>query len=233
MSGQGVGRPRLLDLFCGHGGAAMGYHRAGFEVVGVDLEPWSFYPFEQHQGDAFEYLADHWREFDAIHASPPCQRYSRMKTSTSYDPMAYDDLLQQTVDALAKLPLPWVVENVPGAPGSFGMLLCGSMFEGLQYPRHRYFAGGGWAFPIMAPHSCNHAQLLPGSPYNYGQRPGRSNIRVEPRDYLDGLGMDWVPTPGGPGWPTKRVGGGMFEGIPPAYTEWIGTQLLASLRAVA
>ena len=71
-------RPRLLDLFSGAGGCAVGYHRAGFDVVGVDIAPMKRYPFEFHQGDALEYLRDHGHEFDAIHASPPCQAFTQM-----------------------------------------------------------------------------------------------------------------------------------------------------------
>jgi site-specific DNA-cytosine methylase len=109
-----VTRPRLLDLFSGAGGAAMGYHRAGFDVVGVDLNPkvGKHYPFEFHQGDALEYLAEHGAEFDAIHASPPCQAYS---VTASCTPPNYPRLIAAARALLTEAGTPWVIENVEGA----------------------------------------------------------------------------------------------------------------------
>src|SRR3989304_1640190 len=106
-------KPRLLDLFCGAGGAAMGYHRAGFEVVGVDINPQKHYPFEFHQADAMTYPLD---GFDAIHASPPCQHYSVTKSAPNCDGSKHPDLLPSTRARLLKQKAPWVVENVVGAP---------------------------------------------------------------------------------------------------------------------
>lgn len=219
--------PKLLDLFAGPGGATRGYQRAGFDVTGVDMEPWACYPADLtcHTADAMAVLRgevpglEPWR-FDAIHASPPCQRYSRLKST--YDPEAWPDLLGPTLDILRELGKPYIVENVPGSVGSFGMLLCGSMFDGLKFARHRYFATGFWDAPAMAPHSCNHSLLTKGSAYNYGKR----NVRVELREYLDGLGMEWQATGDHEGRKLK----GMVEAIPPAYTEWLGRALIAQLR---
>src|SRR4249920_2873900 len=109
-------RPRLLDLFSGAGGAAMGYHRAGFDVVGVDIDPQPRYPFEFHQGDAMTWPLD---GFDAIHASPPCQAYSiATKNSATADHAAHvsatGHMLPDTISRLLSLTVPWVVENVPG-----------------------------------------------------------------------------------------------------------------------
>ena len=106
-------RPRLLDLFCGAGGAAMGYYRAGFDVVGVDIKPQPRYPFEFHQGDALAYPTD---RFDAIHASPPCQAYSQGTLSQRARGDVYPDLVAPTRQTLNCSGLPWVIENVPGAP---------------------------------------------------------------------------------------------------------------------
>ena len=127
-------RPRLLDLFCGAGGAAMGYHRAGFDVVGVDINPQPHYPFAFHQADALEYpLAG----FDAIHASPPCQRFSTMtqRWARSSSRPGPDE---PTRSRLRESMLPYVIENVAGAPLVGPIRLCGSSF-GLPVRRHRLF----------------------------------------------------------------------------------------------
>ena len=138
-----MSRPRLLDLFCGAGGAAMGYHRAGFDVVGVDINPQPHYPFEFHQEDALTYPFD---GFDAIHASPPCQAYSTMSACRPGLASEYPELIETMRDVLFHSNLPWVMENVVGAPlagaddlfGNYGMTLCGRMF-GLMLYRHRRF----------------------------------------------------------------------------------------------
>lgn len=133
-------RPRLLDLFCGAGGAAMGYHRAGFEVVGVDIKPQPRYPFEFIQYDALGFVASHGKEFDAIHASPPCHEYSTATRHRKNRGITYPDLLPGTQKALRGIGKPYVIENVPGAKAllSDPMLLCGGMFD-LGVMRHRYF----------------------------------------------------------------------------------------------
>lgn len=147
LNGQNGGRPRLLDLFSGAGGAAMGYARAGFDVVGIDIEWQKHYPFQFRQGDAIEYLRwqiDHPGEFVAIHASPPCQDWSSLSSVSGLHGTA--DLLFQTLALLSETNLPWIVENVVGAPlpnqatldGRHGVELCGTMF-GLQVLRHRLF----------------------------------------------------------------------------------------------
>ena len=110
---------RLLDLFCGAGGAAMGYHRAGFEVVGIDIAPQPNYPFEFVQADAMEFPLD---GFDAIHASPPCQAYTALATGK------HPRLIEPMRERLASSGVPWVIENVVGAPLRQPVLLCGSMF---------------------------------------------------------------------------------------------------------
>ena len=139
-------RPRLLDLFCGAGGAAMGYHRAGFDVVGVDNRPQPHYPFEFHQGDALVALDELTRgmpkgllgvPFDAVHASPPCQRYSaaaEIHDSSEQHP----DLIEPTRHLLQAIGRPYVIENVERSPLSTSLMLCGSMFD-LGVRRHRWF----------------------------------------------------------------------------------------------
>jgi len=103
----------LLDLFCKAGGAAMGYHRAGFDVIGVDIEPQPNYPFEFVQADAIEYLIANGRQFDAIHASPPCQAYS---ITQKLQGRKHPELIAPTRAALKHIGCPWVIENVPESP---------------------------------------------------------------------------------------------------------------------
>ena len=127
-------KPRLLDLFCGAGGAAMGYHRAGFEVVGVDIKPQPHFPFEFHQVDALTYTLD---GFDAYHASPPCQRYScAVNLHNNRD--SHPDLIDIVRNILLKTGKHYVIENVPGSPLINPTQLCGSAF-GLRVRRHRLF----------------------------------------------------------------------------------------------
>ena len=129
---------RLLDLFCGAGGAAMGYHRAGFEeIVGVDIAPQKNYPFEFVQADAVEYVAEHGHKFDAIHASPPCQAYSIMRNLPWLKDKEYPMLIDPVRELLNGVGKPWVIENVMGAHLPAGWL-CGTMF-GLPFYRHRAF----------------------------------------------------------------------------------------------
>ncbi len=159
---------KLLDLFSGAGGAAMGYHRAGFDVVGVDIKPQPRYPFEFHQADALEYVAAHGHEFDVIHASPPCQRYSRA-TRMSGTEENHPDLLQPSIDALEKTGKPYVVENVPGAPMKNYLMLCGTMF-GLRVFRHRLFVIKPQI--MFSPFVCNH--------YDRSSNGGRNGDQKHP-----------------------------------------------------
>ena len=130
---------KLFDCFSGAGGKAMGYHRAGFEVVGVDIAMQKNYPFEFHQADALEYLQEHGHEFDAIHASPPCQAYS--VTYSLPNVGEYPELIEPIRELLISSGKPYVIENVPGAPLINPVELCGSMF-GLNVIRHRRFETG-------------------------------------------------------------------------------------------
>lgn len=195
-------RPRLLDLFCGAGGAAAGYHLAGFEVVGVDINPQPRYPFEFHQGNALTYPLE---GFDAIHASPTCQTFARV-TAWRGDRGSHPDLLMPMLARLGNVSAPWIVENVPEAPLRPDYLLCGSQF-GLPVRRHRIFQRGNWsAYDLLPP--CQHRGLLPF-------------MHKGERAYADAMEC---------GWMTKEEG---RQAIPPAYTRFIGEQLLTHLRAVA
>src|SRR3990167_4313533 len=164
---------KLLDLFCGGGGAGMGYSQAGWEVVGVDLEPQKHYPFEFHQADAFEYLAEHWQEFDAIHGSPICKGYSVMNNLPWLKGKEYPLQILPLREALNAIGKTYVIENVMGARfGAKGLAkrgleahgmqagwLCGTMF-GLPFYRHRLFETN-W-FYLQPGHPTHRLHLLRG-----------------------------------------------------------------------
>lgn len=199
-------RPRLLDLFCCAGGAGMGYYRAGFDVVGVDIAPQPHYPFAFHQADALDFLAEHGHEFDAIHASPPCQLYSTTKYAHE-DNGTHPDLLAPTRQALIECGIPYVIENVEGAPLIDPLTLCGSEF-GLRAPdvdglplalrRHRLFESSVW---LMGAGGCFHDDTQVAGSYTAGRHrtpaqrddPGRCGgytPALKVRAAL--LGIDWV-----------------------------------------
>jgi len=207
-------RPRLLDLFCGAGGAAMGYYRAGFEVIGVDIKPQPRYPFEFHQADALEFCAAHGAEYDAIHASPPCQAYS-ITRSIHHKTRQYPDLVAATRSAMMAAGRPYVIENVPGAPLRTTVFLCGTMF-GLRTYRHRLFE---CSFAMLAPTHPPHLRLT--------AQVGRKALPDQficvaghcyTSDAKEALGIEWM---------RQRE---LSQAIPPAYTEYIGQQLIKFLR---
>ena len=213
-------RPLLLDLFCGAGGAAMGYSRAGFDVVGVDIEPQPHYPFEFHRGDAVDLLRLYdpdWLlgPFDAIHASPPCQAYSKVGNNRSSHP----DLYESVRDLLEKTGLPWAIENVESkVPYRSGIILCGSMF-GMEVRRHRNFET---PFMLMQPQCDHRAQ---GRPVTITGHAGGNESRHS-RKASSAEGPILMGTP----WMTW---GECVQAIPPAYTEFIGGQLLNHLSVEA
>jgi DNA (cytosine-5)-methyltransferase 1 len=210
-----MGRPRLLDLFCGAGGCAVGYYRAGFDVVGVDHEPQPRYPFRFVQADALEFVAAHGREYDVIHASPPCQGYSRTQRIWGN---TYPDLLGQTRAALLATGRLWVIENVEEAPMG-GVLLCGTMF-GLRVLRHRRFESP--ALTLGPSGGCRHPR---------GNRCAKAGRPVRPGQFVSVAGnISGVKLAGkamGIDWMVRRE---LVQAIPPAYTEWVGRQLLAALQ---
>src|SRR5258706_980930 len=168
-----VTRPRLLDLFCGAGGAATGYHRAGFDVTGVDIKEQPRYPFEFFQGDAMEYLeALTWHRADlqrlvAIHASPPCQVFS---VATQRARTNHDDLLTPTRELLEATGLPWLLENVPDSPMRADYKLCGCMFGLGRLRRQRWFETSWYGFDLRPP--CVH--LEPAITITTKGQPNRS-----------------------------------------------------------
>lgn len=203
---------RLLDLFCGAGGAAWGYHLAGFDVVGVDNKRQPHYPFEFIQADATTYSLD---GFDAVHASPPCQGYSRMRHLTWLKDKRYPLLIGETWERLSASGLPWIIENVEDAPMPYSTVLCGQSF-GLPLYRHRRFGSSHYLF---APPHQRHSQVI---------TPGRmigDRGRVSTWERATGL-----PAVMGCPWMTQKEVG---QAIPPAYTEWLGRQLLAAIENAA
>lgn len=233
-------KPRLLDLFCGAGGCSMGYHRAGFEVVGVDLKPMPRYPFEFHQGDALEFLAEHGHEFDAIHASPPCQGYSRMRHLPWLKDREYPMLIPATRAGLEAVGVPWVMENVEDAPMLNGIVLCGATL-GLKVYRHRKFESSVLLF--APPHKKHRTVIGRGRMLN--DRAGAnddgwvslpSKTRKNGlRDLPDGMvvvaghfaGQDAAKAAMGIDWMSRDE---LAQAIPPAYTEFIGRQLMQHIE---
>jgi DNA (cytosine-5)-methyltransferase 1 len=209
---------RLLDLFAGPGGASVGYARAGFEVVGVDTHRWREYPFEVVQADALEYLAAHGHEFDAIHASPPCQAYSVRAVAQRNQGREYPDLLAPTRDALVALGKPWVIENVPGAPMRADYVLCGCFF-GLGVRRERWFEASWEPFNLRPAHDHSAPAItVTGSGSASGtRRADRGVIMYDTLEVRAAMGIDWA---------TRR---GLSQAIPPRYTELIGHDLRAEL----
>ena len=234
---------RLLDLFSGAGGAGMGYHFAGFEVVGVDINPQPHYPFEFHQADALAYLCEHSQEFNVFHASPPCQRYSVMTKGRWKDRIeSHPDLIAETRKYFQWLEKPYIIENVGGAGKELinPVMLCGTMF-GLQSKtgnplyRHRYFE---LSFPMMLTPTCKHSKASAIGVYGVGQNPARrkalpavgvyghpggtskrgdATFGIQAR--REAMGIDWM------------MGRELSEAIPPAYTEFIGTYCMKHIAS--
>lgn len=148
---------RLLDLYCGAGGASVGYARAGFDVQGMDILDHPEYPFLLHTGDALRALTDYeWlMKFDVIHASPPCKAFTKNQWSRT---MGYNsnhpDLLTPTRELLNEWGGPWIIENVPGAPMRADIILCGSQVGLPKLRRHRLFETNPPLFTLMPP--CVH-----------------------------------------------------------------------------
>lgn len=198
-------RPRLLDLFCRAGGCSVGYHRAGFDVVGLDVVPQPRYPFPFVRADALRPPFD-LRAFDLVHASPPCQAYSRA-TAWRGDRSSHPDLIGPVRELLLASGRPYVIETVQEGRRRlrFPLMLCGSMF-GLRVQRHRYFEAPSLPLALVPP--CRH---LPGDiPFDHGgARPESA--------YREAMGCGWMTVH------DSR------QAVPPAYTEYLGRRLLLAL----
>jgi DNA (cytosine-5)-methyltransferase 1 len=204
---------KLLDLFCGAGGCAVGYYRAGFtEIVGVDLHPQPRYPYHFARADALEFLAGvKLGEFDLIHASPPCQAYTSLRALQPGK--EYPNLMAATREALKATGIPWVVENVPGSPMGYYVTLCGTMF-GLRTYRHRRFETSELLMqPPHPPHLVKTSTKKRRRDLDAGMFvsvTGDVGSHVGPLC----MGIDWM------------TGRELSQAIPPAYTEWIGREML-------
>jgi DNA (cytosine-5)-methyltransferase 1 len=214
-------KPKLLDLFCGAGGAGEGYRRAGFDVTGVDIKPQKNNPHTFIRSDALEYCAAHGGEYDAIHASPPCQGHSDLKHM--WNAKKHDDLIGPTRELLKELGKPYIIENVEGAPLVCPIILCGTMF-GLgsgdaELRRHRLFEiNWGW----LMPPSCCHGRK-PRVIGVYGGHGRDRRRKTNGQDFpttarREAMGIDWM------------TGSELSQAIPPAYTEYLGRQLLTELN---
>jgi len=224
----------LLDLFCGAGGCTKGYQRAGFYVVGVDLHAQPRYCGDEFvQADAIEYLttADLGR-FDAIHASPPCQAFTAYRRTGNVG--EYPNLIEPVRGLLNESKLPWVMENVPGAPLLDPLLLCGSMFDGptIDIRRHRLFESNlNLASPVWpCRHKLSGVNRFPGgrSKERTGSNRGLARGTVEVGTWdtpmaiqQAAMGIDWMALEE------------LSEAIPPAYTEFIGQQLMSHIDSKA
>jgi DNA (cytosine-5)-methyltransferase 1 len=214
-------RLKLLDLFCGAGGASMGYHLAGFEVVGVDLNPQPNYPFQFVRADALTFPLD---GFDAVVGSPPCPGYSKVTAFHRGARTKHPLLVEPLRERFQASGLPYVIENVEGAPLHDPLLLCGTMF-GLRSIRHRLFESN---IPLVAPHHpdlctehlvrCAGPAAIPKG-YEYWSIGG--HFGQKDRAQREGLGIDWMMT-------VDEI----KNAIPPAYTRWIGEQLVRVLCGV-
>ena len=205
----------------------MGYRRAGFKVVGVDVKPMPNYPFEFHLRDAIEFLDDfhpaYASIFDAIHASPPCQGYSAMSRCNPGVAEKYPKLIEPVRERLKAIGLPYIIENVPGAPLLNPTLLCGQMF-GLDLFRHRLFETS-FELPFMLHSHAKVGSAAGQHAENGGWKPGRiisvAGNCAPIAEAKRAMGIDWM----------KRDE--LAEAIPPSFTEWIGTQLLTALGRAA
>lgn len=210
-------RPLLLDLFCCQGGAGEGYRRAGFDVVGVDIDPQPRNPHPFIQGDALKLLADRgfMAQFDAVHASPPCQHASALGALSPHK--TYPALIEPTREALLSYDVPWVIENVMPArlDKTRSIVLCGGMF-GLRTYRHRRFEPSPGLTLTAPDHPTHVIRTATKRRRERWDQGWHVSVTGDVGTYVGpgAMGIDWMD------------GNGLSQAIPPAYTEWIAPQLL-------
>jgi DNA (cytosine-5)-methyltransferase 1 len=208
-----MSQPLLFDVYCGAGGAGRGYHRAGFRVIGIDIAPQPRYPYPFVQGDALEFLRKHGKHADVLHASPPCQAFTLAQRIQGRQ---HPDLIAATRDLLESADVPYVIENVVGAPLRDPITLCGAMFPGLRVYRHREFESN---VELTTPAHPEHVAPLrkmgrPPQPGEFMHVVGNFSGAAQARE---AMGIDWM---------TRDE---LREAIPPAYTDHVGRQLVAVL----
>lgn len=219
MNPDAANRPRLLDLYCGGGGASMGYWLAGFDVVGVDSARQPRYPFPFFQADALEFVGLYGRRFDAIHASPPCQAYSRL--AARHPERDYPDLIAPTRSLLLWIARPYVIENVPEAPLIDPVILSGAAFglgtSEYKLVRRRAFETNWATLAEERPFTWSVGDARPAiSVAGHAGRAGR-NCSGTSAERREAMRIPWLPSET------------LSEAIPPNYTEWIGGHLLDHL----
>lgn len=207
---------KLLDLFCGAGGAAKGYYDAGYlDITGVDIEPQKNYPYKFKQADA---LTIDLSGYDLIHASPPCQQHSKLSATKQVNHNS-GWMLQAIYDRLESSGIPWVIENVQTAQmpnATSQIVLCGSMF-GLKVRRHRKFISS----EMLLQPKCDHksqgltvdvtGHSISGRSYKIYKQHGLAIPNEQ--DKRDAMGIQWMSNDE------------LAQAIPPAYTEFIGRQI--------
>jgi DNA (cytosine-5)-methyltransferase 1 len=221
------GAPWLLDLFCGAGGASVGYWLAGFNVIGVDIEPQPHYPFTFFLSDALDYLEKYgFGGFAAAHASPPCQAHSDLQKQSK---ISYPDFIAPTREAFQDAGIPWVIENVEGAPLIDPVKLCGASdrFHGLRVIRHRLFESNVPLRPAPCPSKhplvFTYDRRKPhfgklDQDHSFVQVTGGGNCTIE--NARSAMGIDWM---------TKKE---INEALPPLYTHWVGQDLMKKVPAL-
>lgn len=210
-------RPKLLDLYCGAGGMSAGYSRSGFDVVGVDIHDQPRYPFKFFKWDAIKFLTQLMNrefplgpfieDFDVIHASPPCQSFTNARTMHG---RAHPDLLTPTRELLKKWGGQWVIENVPGAPMTAHLMLCGSMFGERRLIRHRCFEFSDPPDVLVPP--CDHAKKTI-SVFGHG-----GHVYHTVKEWQEVMGIDWM---------NRKE---LANAIPPSYAFFIGKILMERFK---
>jgi DNA (cytosine-5)-methyltransferase 1 len=205
----------LLDLFSGAGGAAMGYNLAGFEVIGVDVTPQPHFPFQFMKGDALDVLVRcDLRGIDVIHASPPCQHYSKMSNCRPGLSEDYPDLIGPVRELLQASGKPYIIENVEGSPLRNPTMLCGWAF-GRDIYRHRFFESN---VPLQAPrhrrHDTRASRAGHWEPGTFISISGHCGPVALARKEME---MDWTTIDE------------LVEAVPPYYTEYLGHQVMKAL----